>query len=393
MRKARTKWALAAAAAWVGLSGATVVGVGEAGAASKPVLKIALCVPLTGAGSIPKFYTDPVDLAVAALKKKGDKVTLKVYDTGLTATKAITAVEDALQTKPTVIIGVPVVPQILAIGKLLTRAKVPLLNLSAGNQADYFGKSPSLKKTYGTGSSVWSFRVGVDNSLEATAGAEYMVTKLHEKNVGLMYQTATPPISEINAVKAVLAANGGKLVATEGYTYGATDLTQQVLAMKTADGVMTWGYPNNVALALTELRQNGITAPVVTDQSGTPAVADHIITTTKLLTTLYSAVPCNTTTSSNSKLEAFDTAFSTAYGHAPTFNAADAYDAVMIAEKLVTQGGGPSAMLKHLETETFPGLCQTYHSNAQHSMGQSAVVVGFKGTKVQTVYTYTTKKK
>jgi len=383
---------LSAAATWVGVSGAALsLGVAHAGAASKPVLKIALCVPLTGAGSIPKFYTDPVDLAVAALKKAGDKVTLKVYDTGLTATKAITAVEDALQTKPSVIIGVPVVPQILAIGKLLTRAKVPLLNLSAGNQADYFGKSPKLKATYGTGSSVWSFRVGADNSLEAIAAAQYLTTKLGKKTIGLMYQTATPPAGEINALKAVLKATGGKQVATEGYTAGATNLTQQVLAMKTADGVMTWGYPNNISLALTELRQNGNTAPVVTDQSGPPAVENHLITTAKLLTNLYSAVPCNTTTSSNSKLTSFDKLFTSTYGHAPTFNDTDAWDAVMIAEKVISQGGGSAGILKNLETEKFAGLCGTDHANAQHSMGQSVAVVSFKATKVQTVYTYTTK--
>jgi len=355
-----------------------------AGAASSTPLKIALVIPVTGTGAIPRIYEDPVKMAVAALKKKGVNVSETVYDAGLTPQQAITATQDALQSKPSVIIGLPVIPQILAVTKMLSSAKVPLLQLSAGDESDYTGTTK--------GASVWSFRVGIANSVEATAGAQYIVNKLGKKNVGIMYETADPPGSEVNAITKVVKQAGGKVVATQGYSYAATDLTEQVLAMKTAQAIFNWGYPDNISLALKQQYQNNITVPTMSSQSGVTGYLDGLFTNPTQLTNFYSAATCNPEGKQNPKLYAWSQAFKKQYGFTPDMNSAEAYDAVNIAQAAVSPGGGSPAVLKRLENSSFAGLCQTtYKADAQHNMGHTGVVIGFKTTTPQTVYSYTAK--
>ncbi|HVX19803.1 MAG TPA: ABC transporter substrate-binding protein [Acidimicrobiales bacterium] len=362
---------------------AALGGSAVAGAAATP-LKIALVIPVTGTGAIPRIYEDPVKMAVANLKKKGVKVTETVYDAGLTPQQAITATQDALQSKPSVIIGLPVIPQILAVTKMLDKAQVPLLQLSAGDESDYTGTTK--------GASQWSFRVGIANSVEAAAGAQYIVNKLGKKNVGIMYETADPPGSEVDAITKVVNQAGGKVVATQGYSYAATDLTEQVLAMKTAQAIFNWGYPDNISLALKQQFQNNITVPTMSSQSGVTGYLDGLFTDPTQLVNFYSAATCNPEGQQNAKLYAWAKQFKKQFGFTPDMNSAEAYDAVNIAQAAVSPGGGAKAVLKRLETKPFSGLCQTtYKADAQHNMGHTGVVIGFKTKTPQTMYSYTAK--
>jgi ABC-type branched-subunit amino acid transport system substrate-binding protein len=329
-------------------------------------------------------------MAVAALERQGVKVSEQVYDAGLTAQQAITATQDALQSNPSVIIGLPVISQILAVTKMLDQAQVPLLQLSAGNESEYLGTSSStLKTAYGPGASEWSFRVGIANSVEATAGAKYLVNVLHKNRIGLMYETADPPGSEVNAVTAVVKADQGSIVENQGYSYAATDLTEQVLAMKSADAIVNWGYPDNISLALTEQYQNGITVPTMSSQSGVTGYLDGLFTNPSQLTNFYSAATCNPEGTSDAKLVSWEKAFKKKFGFAPDMNSAEAYDAVNIAKAAIMPGGGSKAVLHRLETDSFSGLCQTtYKADAQHNMGHTGVVIGFKTGTPTTLYSY-----
>jgi len=282
-----------------------------------------------------------------------------------------------------VIIGLPVIPQILAVTKMLNKAQVPLLQLSAGDESDYTGTTK--------GASQWSFRVGIANSVEAGAGAQYIVNKLGKKNVGIMYETADPPGSEIDAITKVVKQAGGKVVATQGYNYAATDMTEQVLAMKTAQAIFNWGYPDNIALALKQQFQNNINVPTMTSQSGVTGYLDGLFTDATELTSFYSAATCNPEGKQNAKLYAWGQKFKKQFGFTPDMNSAEAYDAVNIANAAVSPGGGAKAVLNRLSQKSFPGLCQTtYKSDAQHNMGHTSVVIGFKTGSPQTVYSYTT---
>ncbi len=387
------KWFAVLAAATVGLSaagcgssssGSTTNSGGGTSSTSATALKIALVIPVTGTGAIPRIYEDPVKLAVSDLKASGVNASYTVYDAGLTPQQAITATQRALQTKPSVIIGLPVIPQILAVAKMLDTAKVPLLQLSAGDESNYLGAGKS------GGASEWSFRSGIANSVEATGGAQYMVNKLNLKKLGLMYETADPPDALINSISTVVDKGGATLVAKQGFNYAATDLTEQVLAMKGADGIFNWGYPNTVALGLKQQFQNGIDVPTMTSQSGVTGFLDNLLTDPSQLKKFYSAAACNPEDPSNAALYSWAQKFKKQFGFDPDMNSAETYDAVNIAKQAVLAGGSSSDVLKRLETQSFPGLCQaTYKSDAQHNMGHSTTVIGFSTGKPTTVYTYT----
>jgi ABC-type branched-subunit amino acid transport system substrate-binding protein len=387
------KWCAVLAAAALGVSAAgcgssssgTKTGNGGSGSSKEP-LKIALVIPVTGSGAIPRIYEDPVKLAVNDLKASGVNVSYEIYDAGLTPQQAITATQRALQTKPSVIIGLPVIPQILAVGKMLDNAKVPLLQLSAGDESNYLGPGKS------GGASEWSFRAGIANSVEATGGAKYMVDKLNLKKLGLMYETADPPDALIKSISTVVDAGGATLVAKRGFNYAATDLTEQVLAMKSADGIFNWGYPNTVALGLKQQFQNGINVPTMTSQSGVTGFLDGLLKDPSQLKKFYSAASCNPQDPSNSALYAWGQKFKKQFGFDPDMNSAETYDAVNIAKQAFAPGGSPDDVLKRLETQSFSGLCQTtYKADAQHNMGHSTTVIGFATGKPTTVFTYAPK--
>src|SRR5690606_24187960 len=91
----------------------------------------------------------------------------------------------------------------------------------------------------------------------------YMTDELGLSEIGLLGTSNTFGTDYIALAKQALAERDLEPVAEETYEPTATDLTQQVLAVKSAgaDGVVNGAYPNPLAVQLKQFRQNGLSIP------------------------------------------------------------------------------------------------------------------------------------
>jgi branched-chain amino acid transport system substrate-binding protein len=359
---------------------------GSGGAGAEPV-KIALMVPLSGAAAEPKIYVDPARMAVKDLNDAGGihgrTVELEKIDSGLTPQAAITAVRKAVGEKVSAIVGLPITSQSSAVRTTVNQARIPVLQLSVGDEANYRGAGKT------GGASKYSFRIGSDNHTEVRAASAFAVKALNAKKVGLLADDDSAT-SVKGAFTSAVPASGGTVGAIRTYPTDATDLTNEVLAMKGNDAVIDWSYPDTIALGVKQMVQNGIHLPTVGSQSAANVFTNKLLAA-NMMKYLYAAVPCNPAGDKRENVKKWVSDFTARFHRAPTQNEAETYDAVKIFAAVVKKAGDdPASQLTRLENLDYSGgVCaQRYSTDQQHNTVHTAMVVSYKTGKPVTEHTY-----
>jgi len=341
-------------------------------ASSKAPITIAFMSIESGSYATPGRNND-INLVVnninAAGGIDGHKVQYVAYDANITPQQAVTATQKALGTKPTAFVGYSVDDQVQATAQLLKQSKIPVIAFAQGTAA-----SSNVVHLPG----LFTVVPNLINAIQAST--TYGYAKFHPKSVGIFHTDDTASNQDAQIAQQLLKKQGVKNFTVRSASDQATDTTQQALAMKGDDVVYEYGFPLVEAVFNTALAQNGITAPIMGDQSGDFLAAFGLNKPAEL--TKYAFTPfCYAPVLPTKQAKAYVASYSAAYpGQSLQTSTPYAYDAVELIGAAIKADGGDlssSAITKALGNLTYKGVCGTYHSDANHDLAHQVTIVSY----------------
>lgn len=327
---------------------------------------------LSGPYAQPTVNND-IKLATREINAKGGidghRVKFTAYDANLTPQQAVTATQKALGNKPTAFIGFSVDDQIQATAKLLKQSGIPVLAVAQGTAA-----SSNMVHVPNLYTVVPNLVTAIQSS------TKFAVTRYHPKSVGIFHTNDTASNLDAATAQKLLRQQGVTHFTVRSASDQATDTTQQALAMRGTDVVFEYGFPLVEANFNTALTQNGITMPIVGDQSGDFLAAFGLNKPEELTKYVYTPY-CYPPVLPTSQAKAYVANYGSAYGDASLHTATPyVYDAVnMLAAAIKSDGGNLSAskITQELGKITFKGACGTYHSDQNHDLIHQVALVSY----------------
>ena len=368
--------AIGAVAAVLVASSTAVTAVTTAGAAtSAPQVKVILLAETKGESSaaVP-YYADGMQMAA---DKLGNKVSYSRIPAPLTPDAAQTALLQALDQKPDVLVGFPASSQIVALSSRIGEAKIPFFTLSSGEQLVKNGPNgePNM------------FLIRPVDTLIAKAEAEYAINDLKAKKIGLECVQNATGVNGCAAAKKVIAQHPKVSVFQERQNGIAdTDLTEQARAMKGADVVLDYNFPNPLAVMSKQLIDNGVTVPHI-DGASAGIIANAGAVTGDSAKNLKGVDDCVPSASKSAKVQKWVSDYTTRFGYAPIYSSAQSYDILNFISKVAQQAGSvsPAKMIKAIPKVSYDGICGTYKLDALNVLLHAADVVKFDTTGKESV--------
>ena len=278
---------------------------------SKPV-KVVLLAEIVGESAIAiNGYWYAAQIAVDQINSAGgiggQQVQLVRYPASpLDPQNTNAAYLKALDQNPTAIIGLPGGgTQLAGVLSNVNRGGIPLLIAALGDNTVWYGSK---------GGSQYAWFMEQDTSSVAQAGTNYFIQDLGDKKLAFMGTNEGYGNASLIGFKAALSAAGLQPVAIEQYSPVATDLTPQVQAVKGADAVPNYGYPNPVGVSLTQFQQNGLSVPMVSGGSSFIVVQQKLSTN---ISKLYASTACNPTGSTDPAMQSFVKTYESRFNETP----------------------------------------------------------------------------
>jgi branched-chain amino acid transport system substrate-binding protein len=293
----------------------------------------------------------------------------------------VSAYLKATQAKPAAIIGFPADFQVAAAATQIAQAGIPFLST-----ADVVSTVTQDQKA----GDPFLFQLrAADNPASAADDATYLIQSLGEKKIGVMYIDVPSSGPDVAAITAKVKSLGATIVAERKHSLTTTDLTGDILAMKSAgaQGLVLITYPNQEAIALKQMAQNSFNVPVtgttsvetlVVNKIGTIAPGQHV----------YGALDCNV----DEKSPAWAARYTALY-HVPASDiSAGTYDAVMFVAKAIeaAKSTDPAKVRAAMASITYTqGVCSAdMHADAQGVIQHGTVMVDYSAVPAKVVQTY-----
>jgi branched-chain amino acid transport system substrate-binding protein len=340
---------------------------GAGGAGGGEPIKLVLLAETAGesAQAVPEF-ANGAELAVDDLK---GKVEVQRIPAPLAASGAQNALLQGFDARPAGIIGFPASSQLVPLGQRIGQEGIPFISLSAAEEAQKGGPSGADNL----------FLVRPLNSLIARQEANYVADlKPKPKRVGLLCVDNPFGTSGCAEAKRVLEKERIRVTVERTNATGATDLTEQALAMENVDVVMDFNFPNPLAVFAKQLIDNGIDVPHVDGASAGISVRGGAIRG-KAAANLTGVDDCVPTQDKRSKVKKWVREYRQKFDSDPQYNAAETYDAVQMFNAAVRKAGStdPAAIISELRGLEYDGICTKYKADDTNVLNHAADLVKF----------------
>lgn len=257
--------------------------------------------------------------------------------------KATSQFLQAVDKDPVMLIGFSAASSALSSKSQIDRAGIPLIATTSSTDVLRFG---------GQGGSEWMWVASPYDGYKNEAAVRYATENLKVSKIGLLGTNESYGQTSIKGVTAELRKRSLEPTAVRSYPPTATDLTQQVLAMKGSDAIISFTYPNPMAVQVKQMQQNGMDIPTISS-SANIAVQNKLIAG-KPLERLYSASTCSPFGSKNQNSQKFGLDYRQRYGIIPSDLSAKTYDAFWIAKAAIEKAGStePEAIQRAMNSIT-----------------------------------------
>jgi branched-chain amino acid transport system substrate-binding protein len=287
------------------------------------------------------------------------------------ANQAKNAFLSALDKKADFVSGPISSTTVLGISSDVKTAGVPVLYMATAPQA-FVGAEAG---------SEWGFVQRPRNSGIADIVAEYAVKDLGKTKIGLLCVDQPYGTQGCDAAQKKIESLGAQVVDRETNSATATDMTSQVLAIKSkgADAVLSLNFPNPMVLFYNQAADNGFNVPIFGFTSAGIGVASGGVKP-NALQNVWGTDDCAPAGDPSAKQ--FADAYQAKYGKklpGSGYTVAESYDAVKIAAQAVTTSGSldPKKIADTMRSETFDGVCENYKADAGQGMHHSSVITQF----------------
>lgn len=361
---------------------------GSGGAKSPGSISLAFLWQIKGESSFAiQDFQQGAELAVNDINAKGgvngSKISWTRYATDPTnPSQQISQVLKALDTKPTATFGPPVeTPS----QKTFSQYGIPEMATDGLINTEYGQANPDTCEC-----KFWNGPGAADYS---QALINYAVQKLGAKKLGYLHTNDSFNLTWSATVKQQVATAGASLFAERSFPTNATDLTNQVLAMRGAEAILYLGYENPGAVIVNQAAQNAIDVPILGYTTFYPALAEGLIHA-DALKNVYGSTSCNIYGSGFPEMtQRFLADFQKVYGTPATEHAAVTYDAVQIIAQAIRNTGSTKStdIVKNLETATFKtSVCgEPYKADSKHNMAHQIYIHSFASGSPKVVQTVT----
>ena len=373
--------AVVAAAVSLSLFAACGGGGGSAetpGAAASDVVKIGVNYELSGAVAT---YGDAsvkgIEMAVEEINAAGGidgkQIEIVKYDTKSEPAEATTlATKLMTQDDVLTIIGPATSGSFKATIPVANQNEIPVISGSA--TADDVTVSNGQLQEY-------AFRTCFSDSYQGTAMANFATKNRDAKTAVIIKDTSSDYAKGLaDNFKATFEANGGTIVAEEGYAAGETNFNTILTRIKAQDFEVIYmpGYYEEVGLAIKQARDLGINqpilggdgfdSPVLLEKAGAAALNDVFYTNH------YSSLD-----KSNTKVQEFIAAFNEKYGEDPNAFHALGYDTAYFVANAIGNASeltGPAIKDAMANTKDFEGVTGTFSIDPEtHEPIKAALVI------------------
>jgi branched-chain amino acid transport system substrate-binding protein len=325
------------------------------------------------AQAIPNFE-DAAQMAIKDLEKEG--WTVQYERIPASAVSAASQEESFLQVQnrnPDAWIGLTSSNVFVPVGPKVAATDIPTFALA----------SPTEGVRNGTSGGDNIFLLRPLNEQTYAKLLDYACKEMKLKKIGLNIVNTSFGATVDDIVKRELPKyKNCEIVTTQSNGFAATDLTQQVLAFKDAgvDGIITASFPAPMGVLVNQLRQNGVTVPVLGGASLNLAKDAGSL---QDLTNLVVIDDCVPELDKAKNVKKFVKAYDAEYGYAPNYASAQVYDAFHMAAEAVEKAGHDHAAInKALAATVYDGMCD-YKVDKNNVLGNSVTVYEYDadGTK------------
>ncbi|WP_207844529.1 ABC transporter substrate-binding protein [Williamsia soli] len=322
-------------------------------------------------------YNNGAEMAIAKVNEDGgvlgkpleyQRIPASVTDPQAARTAFLKAADE----NPSAIIGFPGGGSLEALTRDVDSAAIPMIHVSSDGK---------LARGAEAGSE-WLFSINPDDNARAT-NAVALAQSLGAKRIGIIATDETfGRVSTENSMKAIEEA--GLQTGTVRYVAPTvTDLTGTVLDLRDSDVILSWTFPNVLALQMNQMRQNGIDTPVIGGNSA-PLVAANNLVEGPAIQPLNGVVPCAPALGESEAGRQFAADYQAKYGSIPTPSATQVYDSVRFLAAAIEDAGTASdhekvaSSMRSIEWED--GACApVYHSDGAQFLGHQMVAQSFAG--------------
>lgn len=283
--------------------------------------------------------------------------------------QARTAFLKAVDRNPSAIFGFPGGGSLEALTREVDRAGVPMIHISSDGKLAFGAEAGSE----------WLFSINPDDRGRTDTAVTY-AQELGAQTVGIIATDETFGRESTDKTLPALEEAGLDVGAVRYVSPTATDLTSAVLDMQDVDVIISWTFPNILALQLEQMAQNELQLPVITGNSG-PLVVANELATGPAIDQLYAATPCAPSIGESAIGQEFAKAYQAEYGVQPTASATQVYDTVRVLARAIEEAGTTDhdAVQEALsDLEMDDGACASlYRTDEAHFLGHQYVVVDF----------------
>jgi branched-chain amino acid transport system substrate-binding protein len=290
----------------------------------------------------------------------------------LDAAGADQATLQAIDAKPSAMIGFTSSNQINAEAPKIGAAKIPVITHTASPQA--------FKTCTGDGcvGNDFVFIGRTDNAKQAATQVQFAVDTFKPATAALQCVNTAFGTTTCGVYKDALTKAGVKIVAEEKNETADTDFSAQVLAIKQAnpDIVMDGQFPNPLVPFGNQLIENGVKVPHL-DGSSSGLGAGSGNMSPDALAHLYGTDDCAPALANPD----FSAKFKAKFGYDANYQVAETYDFFYIVKDAVERAGSadPVAIQKALAATDYKGICTQYKTDAGNGMNHQTVILSFAG--------------
>jgi branched-chain amino acid transport system substrate-binding protein len=361
--------------------------------AGEAQVKIGFINSITGPEApIGENLTNGVDLALEDLKKKGVAVTLvKQDDTGKPQV-AMSAMEQlATGDEVAVVVGPYTSASSNAVAKLAQQYKVPQIVPAAA-------KEEITRQGY-----TYVFRVNAPAHQYAQSLIDAALGFGKPRSIAFIYESTDFGTSVSTAGKEYAKAKGLQIVADEAYQKGAPDYRSTLTKIKAEkpDLVFMVSYVADAILLMRQSREVGL-KPQAFLGGGAGFDTAQFEGEKDISTNVFSVTQW--TPESSAGAQEFEARYRAKFGKKPTYHAACAYVATLIAGETAAKSGGDRKKIQAaLDAGSWPGILgevnfETYEGFTnqnklvmpvvQYQAGKSVTVYPPKAAKAKAVYPF-----
>jgi branched-chain amino acid transport system substrate-binding protein len=338
-------------------------------------IKIGATVPITGPLSLTgKQYFNSLKLAEEEINKaggiKGVPISIVIEDAQASNGTAINALVKVIQENK---------PSFLFLSSYSTQnsAASPEV-IKAGIPSMYAGGADSISALRNP----WMFRIRPQDGTAAVAMARFVKDKLKASKPGIIYIQGDFGQGGANAADKFLSEQGIKTVGMESYGVNDKDMSAQLLNLKNkgADVILAFGYPQDGALVLGQIKTLGMKLPIVASSALMVPAALNLLTPDDLVS-VWGVTDAYLPGTAKGK--DFLTRYKAKFGTEADVYAASYYDgAMLMAQAMKAVGTQPTALRDYLaKGSDFEGVAHTYRFKENNGVQDVAVVKFRPGTK------------